>query len=362
MRGRQNILGRDIVFETNALDDGRRQWSKIGLVREGRERGANQGLAGIERAGRVGSERDNSACEGVLREQGINTRNTGAADFIDLGVVEDQAQIEVVVVIVRQLHAGAPAIAIIEHVLFDTNKWCAEIVRVVVDVSIALRAEYRGANSCIVGEPDVAGCRNALQVKITSRQFDECIGRVRVGRNGTNVNGAGRRVLAEQRALRATQYFRRIHIDEFVDHRALARTVNTIHVETYRRFDTEVVRCAADAANRKVGCRGCLAAADNQAGNVLLQVEYILDAGCFDLCASNSGYRHRDVHDVLFAFLCDDDDFFQKRLIVLCNCRCGQGEADQRQCDSTTEIEYVGTNGFHFSPLSWDLAYYHRQG
>ena len=197
---------------------------------------------GIKRAGRIGSGGHDSACQSILREQRINTRNTGAADFIDLCVVDDQAQVEVIIVVIRQLHTCTPAIAIVEHVFLDTDGRCAEIVRVVVDVAIALRAEYRGADCRVVGEPDVAGRRKALQAKITARQFDECIGRIRVRRNGANVDGTGCRVLAEQRALRSTQDFRGVHIDEFIDHRALARTIDTINIEAHRRFDTEVVR------------------------------------------------------------------------------------------------------------------------
>ena len=103
--------------------------------------------------------------------------------------------------------------------------------------------------------------------------------------HGANRDRAGGRVLAEQRALRAAQYFNGFDVDEVVDHRALPRAVDAIDVEPDGGFDAKVVRRAADAANAEVRRRRGLTATDDQGRHVLLQVPDVLDTGLLDLGA-----------------------------------------------------------------------------
>jgi len=54
----------------------------------------------------------------------------------------------------------------------------------------------------------------------------------------------------------------------------------------------------------------------DQAGNVLLQIENVLDAGFFHLLSGNGTHGNRNIHDVLFTLLRSHDNFFKNAVIL----------------------------------------------
>ena len=101
---------------------------------------------------------------------------------------------------------------------------------------------------------------------------------------------------------------RRLDVDHVADHRALPRAVDAVDIQSDDRLDAEVVGGAADTANAEVRRSRGLAAADDEARHVLLEVPDVLDACLLDLRAGESADSNRDIEDILGTFRREDDE------------------------------------------------------
>ncbi len=240
--------------------------------------------------------------------EAVNIGQCDAAGLVDFRVVGDDAHVEVVFRLIDgQLQTRAHAVAVVIQVIAQGQ---------VFDIPIALCTENSAAERDRVAERDIHGGADLRQAVVADREVDKGVS-VLARANRAYRDRAGSRVLAEQRTLRATQDFDGLDIDQVIDHRALARTINAVDIQADGRFDAEVVGRAADTANGEVRGRRSLAPAHQQARHILLQIPDILDTGLFDLSAGNGGDRDRDLHDVLRTPLRHDDNFFEEKIFVV---------------------------------------------
>ena len=152
-----------------------------------------------------------------------------AADFIDFGIIGNHTQGKSVVRRVTELQPAADTVDVVDDIGAGSD---------LVDVTVPIGGENSGAQCQHIGlQRDIRRSTDVDQTEFTAGHFDESIRLVAgtpIGadrRDRSHQNRAGRRVLAEQRALRATQYLDRLQVDQVVDDRALARTEYFIHVQ-----------------------------------------------------------------------------------------------------------------------------------
>ena len=302
---RQVVDRRDVVVPAYARNHVRRRRHVIAEYRCGREDSAIRVVRKHDRseghAQKVRSwHADARRPENVVCEQPVDARRANAAHLVDLGVVADDAHVEIAAVVVAELQPDTKTVAIAEGVVLHGHRRyrAAEVINVVVHEAVALRREDRATQGEIVAQRYIGSSRDPLQVAIAGRHLEKTVDTVGAGRNRDDLDGARRRVLAEQCALRATPDLDGRDIHQLIDHRTLPRAIHAVDVQAHRRFDAEVVTCGSDATDSECGRRARLTGADEQPRNALLQVNDILDARGLDVRPRYGCHRGRLIHDV----------------------------------------------------------------
>ncbi len=139
------------------------------------------------------------------------------------------------------------------------------------------------------------------------------------GLHGLELDDAGRRVAAEQRALRAAQHLDPVEVKQrdALDHRVLEHDLVEEHRHRLRRVEVEVgVAEAANVEAREGAAEGRL---ENQARHAAGQDLDVRSADREDLEVRGAQHRHRQRHvlHVLLALLRGDDDLLHHNLPFL---------------------------------------------
>ncbi len=223
----------DILGVVAARRNGRLQFVRRRRVEDALQAGQMVG-ADEDIVDRVGGRRER-------RIGGIGDRldgNGGAALLVGLRAVGDDAKRGVLADVPQGLAACVPAVPIVD----------LEAAAHVIDVAVALarvdvqpyrqilRQGARGAAVDFIG----------LEIAVGAKSVD---GRCEGGFRRRNADGAGRRVLAEERALRSAQNFDAVDGGEIGQRDTGTALIDAVDEEADRGFETGVVGAGADAAD-----------------------------------------------------------------------------------------------------------------
>ena len=239
-------------------------------------------------------------------ETGRNTREwrkarldegRGAAGFFLLRIIAYQADAEVAVRLEQQLAADEVAVAIVD----------ADVVHDIVVETVALEIDAVDPRGDRIAERRVDPGLDLDRVVIAIGE-SAVAGEFELGRGGVDVDQAGRRVTAAQRALRAAQDFDAVERPEFGHRIARTRPVDTVDEDRDRAFEAGVVADRTNATNTR-GAIGFVAGrGDQQRRRHLVEVANIRDARLFEQFARDRRNRDRDIGQSLFAALRANDD------------------------------------------------------
>ena len=142
------------------------------------------------------------------------------------------------------------------------------------------------------------------------------------GARGRDADDAGRRVLAEQRALRPAQHFDTLNVSEVGKALRLAHGNDAINDGRYRRFNALTEEGGADATNTKAAVGGRCTLLEGQRRDGLHQRGAVVDLAVRKRVPRNGSDREWYVLQPLCALLRGDDDVGAGIIVVDCGHRC----------------------------------------
>src|SRR5690606_7340174 len=169
-----------------------------------------------------------------------------AAVLIPIGVVGDEPHIERAGRLDEQLPTNGIEAAI-EVFVFRARSGAGFYVQ----IAVALACGHVEAPGNFVVHDRSGDGRRPAQISIVTRSELDLRAEVERGSLRHDVDDAGGGVLAEQRALRAFQYFDALELAEIAEAHAVAGAVYAIDHDADRGFEAGIVADGADAANAR---------------------------------------------------------------------------------------------------------------
>ncbi len=245
-----------------------------------------------------------------------------------LGGIQRQHSAEVVGRLVGQL--GAECLGVIIVVALPTDR--------ILDVTVI--GDLGAGNAAGQGVAELAGdVEAAFQAAVVTRGDFHRTAFIVEGVLGGQLDRAAGGVLAVQRALRATQHFQLLDVEQREQRAIDARVVDIVHIHAHARVEGLQRVGLADTADEDVDAVGRATPLGNvHIGHGALQALNGRGLQILDLLLAERAHRHRHVLNGLAAAACGDGHFVQLRglgacgrllLLRLHECsRCQQNAAD----------------------------------
>ena len=168
-------------------------------------------------------------------------------------------------------------------------------------------------------------------IVIADRQRYPAAERIQVRFGGGDADYASRRVLAEQRALRASKYLDTFQLRHVCQSGSGARAVDAVDENTDGRLDAGVVGAVAEAADDEVRVAAGLQLGNAKRWHHGLQILDVAHLSAIKCLCCNNGNSDRRILQGLFAFGGRGDDFLDKERYFFVLLRNSQSRRSERK-------------------------------